>query len=225
VEPAAEGLVREAARLATQAERISQSAQELAKDATSVLPPKEGTRLSSAIEHLAATARETQQELGRIGEELRRDVVRERPSGELSADEIKALFPLQSLPAVLSQQEALLRERSDSIARSNAAAFQQMNLSSILDALGREQKAAAKMARAVLRDLPELNELSTGQRRAVRRSLEILARQLRDKNVVEEWLSKQQPDLDAQRPIDVIRGGRAEVVEQLLTDALRGIPS
>jgi len=81
------------------------------------------------------------------------------------------------------------------------------------------------MARSLLAEQPELRRLPRGQRSAVRRSLVMLAGELKDRDAVVEWLNRGRADLGMERPIDVIRAGRADVVEQLLSDALKGIPS
>ena|SRR5438105_13889131 len=100
-----------------------------------------------------------------------------------------------------------------------------MTMAPVLDALRREQETAEKMALSLLMEQHELGKLFETQGPSVLKSLEILARQLRDRNAVLDWLNRKQPDLDMQTAMDVIRAGRADVLEHLLSDALRGIPS
>jgi len=113
----------------------------------------------------------------------------------------------------------------DDVAMINAAYWRQMNIAPILEALQREQEAAERIARSLVAEQPELQKLPEAQSPAVLRSLEILSRQLKDRDAVLEWLNKQQADLGGQTAMDFMRAGRADVVEQMLSDALSGTPS
>jgi len=96
------------------------------------------------------------------------------------------------------------------------ATFLKIPLKQLSEALGKKYSTVYKTPSA-----PALQPTL----RSIKRSLEILERVFEDRSVVLAWLNDPRPELDRRTPLEVILGGRSQVVEDMLESALMGIPS
>src|SRR5207244_1770415 len=116
----------------------------------------------------------------------------------------------------------------DDIARANAA-FQRRMTPAELEEHIRQAKVrrevANETARTLLAEQPELRRLAAEQFPTVERGLQLLAIGLPEHEMMLRWLRTQHPDLGLRTPLQLMREGHAEVVEQMLYNALIGIPS
>lgn len=212
-----------------------------------------GNAMANALDHpegAAATIAARAMELAALAQKIVRDGEGFAPQARRAdLDQIaeslarnrelleKVAQETESARAVLfaggSQRDALAvaaryRPTQEEIARANAT-FQQKMDPAMFDELVRQgaarRAAAVETAQTLLDEEPDLNQLAQTQPTAVRRSLEILAMKLPDRDTIIRWLNTEQPDLDMQTPLHVMRQGYAVAVEGMLENALHGIPS
>jgi len=114
----------------------------------------------------------------------------------------------------------LLSELHDSgtgrIDAAEVAAFLRIPLKQLAEALGKKYTTVHKTPSGLALQ-PAL--------RSIKRSLEILERVFEDRSVVLAWLNDPHPELGRRTPMEVILEGHFQVVEDMLENALMGIPS
>lgn len=96
------------------------------------------------------------------------------------------------------------------------AEYLKIPLKELSEALGRNYSTIHKTPAA-----PALQPVL----RPIKRSLEILEQLLVDRAAVLAWLKSPHADLGRRTPLEVILEGRAQVVEDMLEDALEGMPA
>jgi len=201
--------VEEAAQIATQAKALTALAERIVATGDVVIPQGRRTEL----QHIADTLAESRRVLERAAEE---------------AETARTILNLSNAQREVLALVARGNPTPDEIARANAALLQPISPAVMAELMrqGAERRVAATaLARDLLAEQPELSHLAQKQPEAVQRSLEILALKLPDRDAMLSWLNTEQPDLDMQTPLQVMRQGYGDAVERMLENALYGIPS
>ena len=117
---------------------------------------------------------------------------------------------------------------AEDIARVNAVLEERTNpavLAELVRQFEKRRSEAAAIGQTLVAELAELRDLDADDKESARRSIELLAQRLNDRDAIRDWLSIEHPDLGGRTPLQVIREGHGDAVETMLANAADGIPT